>query len=413
MLSEIRPVLFFAAMLLGTASGQVPYPTPAPQVGGHRVNAEVVDSKGLPLRYAFLELRSQKQGETGVRAAADADGKVVVPSMQQGTYLLSVGAGGFIDLSRTIEIDGDKDLGRIALDADPNVLHASTSVIGFSPAESDAAAAPVKVITTPRVIRGRIESSVVSGRRLMVQLSCSAKPPGMNERPQRDVALAPVDAAGSFEISVPRCSGVEFAHLELRFSLKDEHGGTVALLLPKLTPQGYYQSKIGIWFPLKPWMEQSSLHEAMFFPEFTDNRPLQARISISPFRDRFVDGETIFLNYKLTNTANEVLALSSASFESDFAWIISDDHGKRVPLRLFRDRTGEPLDGNQPVTRSIIFPGESETGMVNMSLLFNLTAPGTYHVLASRIVRRPELPGEEQVTSAESTFVIVARTHPN
>ena len=45
----------------------------------------------------------------------------------------------------------------------------------------------------------------------------------------------------------------------------------------------------------------------------------------------------------------------------------------------------------------------------NIGVLFALTSPGTYHVVARRIVRRLEVLGEEQIASVPSTFVIVAK----
>jgi hypothetical protein len=413
MTAEVRSVLFVAAILFGTVSGQIPQSAPTQHVVEHSVKAEVVDSKSQPLRFAFLEMRSQEQGETGVRAAADPGGKVVIPSVQPGRYELSIGAQGLITLSRAMEIDGDEDLGRIVLDADPNVLPASASMIAFGPVESDAPVPSIKSITPLRVFRGSIDSSVVVGKRLRIQVSCSVRLPGMNQRPQRDVALAPVDTSGSFEIPVPRCFGMELAHRELRFSLKDEHDRIIAFLLPLMTPQGYYQSRSGIWLPLKPMMEQSPFNVATFYPEYTDNRSLQATLSIRPDVDRYRAGETIFMNYTLTNTSDEVLLVRYSAWSSDLTWTILDEHGERVPFRLLFDRSGEPFGGGEATRSEVIFPSQSVGGGVNISFLFDLASPGTYRVVARRIVRRPELPGEEQITSSESTFVIVARTPPN
>jgi len=331
----------------------------------------------------------------------------MIPSVQSGKYELSVEAAGFNSLSRTIEIDSDQDLGRIVMDADPNVMRGSSLCCGsiLISTQTENQATPVPVGTPPLVVRGQIEnSSLVTGKRLTVQLSCSEQPPGMPQRPQTEVDRVSIDTGGFFEAAVPACSDDMLAHRELRFSLKDEDGATVALLVPKMTLEGYYQSKIGIWLPLKPLDEQRPVHEAAFFPEFTDNRPLQAKISVSPYKDRYVAGEDVFLSATLTNTSEEVLAIPSTAFESDFAWIITDDHGKRVPFHLFLDRTGEPSESRQP-TR-ILFPGESETYVVNIGLAFTLNSPGTYQVLARRTVRRFEISGEEQITSSQSAFVI-------
>jgi hypothetical protein len=191
--------------------------------------------------------------------------------------------------------------------------------------------------------------------------------------------------------------------------LKDESGVTIALLLPKTTFEGYYQSRIGIWFPLKPFGEEDPVHEATFFPEFTDGRPLQATISVSQ-RDPFVVGERVsLLNATLTNTSEEVLEIPSVGFDGDFDWIISDENGKRVPFHLFKDRTSESSGGRKAQRSRLLFPGESETSYVNIGLLFALNSPGTYHVVARRIVRRLEVLGEEQIASAPSTFVVVAK----
>lgn len=382
------------------------------------VKAHVVDANGVPVKSAFLELRPEGQNKAGVRAAASFAGSVVIPSLLPGKYDLSIEAGGFNTLSQTVEIDGDKDLGRIAMDADPNILRVSPARdVTWVPPEEATEVRPVPVSTMMLTFRGRIEpSSVVSGKRLTVQVSCSEQRPGMPERPQHKVSLRiAVSDAGVFEGLVPTCTGDTLAHRELRFLLKDENNVTIALLLPKTGPEGYYQSRIGIWLPLKPFVEQFA-HVATFFPEFTDGRPLQGTLSVSPWSinpgpwssDPFVVGENVFLNARLTNTSEEVLEIPSVGFESDIDWIISDDTGKRVPFHLFKDRTSESSGGRKALRSHLLFPGESETSMVNISLLFSLTSPGTYHVVARRIVRRLEVPGEEQITSAPSTFVIVA-----
>jgi len=197
------------------------------------------------------------------------------------------------------------------------------------------------------------------------------------------------------------------AHRELRLSLQDKHGLTIALLVPKRTLDGYNQSKIGIWLPLTPEVEETPVHEATFIPEFTDNGPLQATLSVSAFKDAFEIGETVFLNTTLTNTSEEVLDVQWPGFSSELDWIISDQEGKRVPLRLSKDRI-EEFPGDRRAPRScLLFPRESLRSTLNMSVLFILTSPGTYHVVARQIVRRCELAGQQQIASQESTFVIV------
>lgn len=94
-MSEIRPVMFFAAVLVSTAFGQIPHTAPTQQTVGHYIKAEIVDSNGLPLRSAFLELRPEESRQAGVRAAASLEGRIVIPSVQRGWYNLSVEAGGF------------------------------------------------------------------------------------------------------------------------------------------------------------------------------------------------------------------------------------------------------------------------------------------------------------------------------
>lgn len=77
----------------------------------------------MPVRFAFLELRPERPDGAGMRASASNKGIAVIPSIQPGRYELSVEAGGFYNLSRTIEIDGDVDLGRIRMDADQSSLN--------------------------------------------------------------------------------------------------------------------------------------------------------------------------------------------------------------------------------------------------------------------------------------------------
>ncbi len=374
------------------------------KIENHSVRAEVFDSKGAPLPFAFLELRPRITGEVGARAGTDSAGGVSIPSIQPGCYELSVEAGGFMILARTITIDGDKDLGRIVMDADPNVMWGSSGAIVGNPPEPALDIPPVPVpFNTPPLIRGQIQSASLAGRRrLTAQLSCSEQLPQKPERPQWEVARLPVDDTGRFEGPVPPCPGEMLAHWELRFSLKDEHGATIALLLPGA---GIDQSKIGVWLPLTMPFEPAPVRDVTFFPEFTDNRPLQATLSLSPPGRAFHVGQMVLLNLILTNTSDEVIDVSSSI--EDINWIISDDHDQRVAYRLFRDRTANPSRGNQTLRSVLLFPGESQTAGINVSLKFDLTAPGTYHAVARRDVRRFEIPGEEQITSAATAFVIL------
>src|SRR5579871_97773 len=361
-------VVFTMIGIFGIASGQVQQ-FPNSQAS---VEAEIVDAKGVPVTFATLELRPDGQNKAGVRVGTSPKGRVVIPSLEPGKYDLSIEARGFKTLSQKIEIAGDKDLGRIAMDADPNVLKVSGHVAIKVFPENATHMPPAPVATIPLTFRGHIESSsVLSEKRLTVQVSCSEQRPGMPERPQREVARIPLTLAGVFEDLVPPCSGDRLAHRELRFSLKDENDATIALLLPKSGLEGYYQSRIGIWLPLKPFVEEYA-HEATFFPEFTDNRPLRATLSVSQ-RDPFEAGEqTSLLIVTLTNTSEEVLEIPSVGFLDDIDWIISDDNGKRVPYHLFMDRTSESSAGRKSECSTLLFPGQSQTSYVNIGLLFTL-----------------------------------------
>jgi hypothetical protein len=397
-----RPALALAAIIfILSASGQGLRPS--------TVRAEVVDSSGAPVRFAFLQLRPQKQDEVGLRVAASAAGIVSLPAVQPGRYELTVEAGGFNTLSETIDIEGDKDLGHVVMDADPTVLHVSAGSL-IDPDEDSSPAHPTDlgVITVqasmPLMFRGRIEPSyLASGGRSAVQLACFEQRPGMPLQPKGDKSRISVNDAGVFETAVPICTGDKLAYRELRFSLQDEGSLTTAILIPKMEPHGYYQSRTGISLPLKPLVDQIPVHEATFFPEFTDNRALQARVSIGPWKDHFVAGETVYLSGTLTNTSDEVLAVPSTYVFSDVSWRISDDSGKEVPSRE------QPENGGAAPRVDLLFPGQSETFMVNVSFLFSFSSAGTYHVVARPLVRRPDFPGAEQTTSAESTFVITEK----
>ena len=375
------------------------------------IRAEVVGAGVQPLRYGALELQSQEHQEVSLRANITKTGGVAI-LVRPGKYNLSVKAGGVLTLSEEIDIDSDKNLGSIVMDTDPNVIMAPSAVCCNGSAigqEPDASMIPLSKPTW--TLRGRIEpASLFSGNHLWVQLSCSEKLPGMPERPQFDVARFPLDGTNAFAIPVPPCSGATLAHRELRAALKDEDGKTVALLLPRATASGYYQSKIGIWLPLKPVIE-ATLHEATFIPEFTDNRPLRANLSIKPVNGPFRVGEMVFLQATLTNTSDEALTTSLSSSEplSELAWNITDDTGQAVPFHLLRDRTEEPLRTHSMDRSHLLFPGESETYGVNVGFLFDLTSPGTYHAVVRKVVRRPEVPGEEQISSEPSVFVIVGK----
>src|SRR5437763_1003569 len=68
---------------------------------------------------------------------------------------------------------------------------------------------------------------------------------------QTDLGLVAVDDTGAFQMPIPECSNDRLAHRELRCALKNEAGQTLALLLPKMTANGFYQSRFGVWLPVK------------------------------------------------------------------------------------------------------------------------------------------------------------------
>ena len=370
------------------------------------VKVDLVGSDGAPIQLAFMELRAEGHNE-GIRVSGDSSGRIVA-STAAGRYDLTIEAAGFNNLSRAISINRYVDLGRIVMDADPNIIHAgSESICCFDPLDSSPKKdepQTVAIGSNPVLFRGRIRpTSAFIGKALVTQVSCSEQQPTLPQRPPIDRIRVPVGADGHFEFGVPACSGDVLAHRELRFSLRNEDGATVALLLPKMTADGYNQSRFGIWLPVKPSIPQMPSQEATFYPEFTDNRPLHATITVGAGITSSAGPP--FLRATLTNTSEEVLSVSPLYFVDDYTWIISDDHGQRVPFRLFMDRSGEPPDQKAPRSR-FLFPGESQTYEVNIGLLFTFSSSGTYHVVAKRVIRRPEVLGEEQVTSPEATFVI-------
>jgi hypothetical protein len=337
-------------------------------------------------------------------AIAGSDGKVILRSVRPGAYSLSIQAGRFYYLSRKITINNDIDLGRILLVPDPDILPGR--IAGPPPLSTVEESRFYNKDDYPRSIRGRIKpASFFTGRRLMVQLSCSVRLPGLPERPPIDVTMVPVDETGGFVAPVPECSEDLLAHREIRFCLKNKEKRIVALMLPKLTGSGYYQSRFGIWLPVKS-VSPEETQEGEFALEYTDNRPLQASISVT-------SSSWGGLLVILTNTSDEVIAVRPAEtdFFSDPDWIILDEHGGRVPLRLFRDRTREQTEERLGAQR-FLFPGESETYDVNIRLEFELNAPGTYRAIARRIIGRPELPGVQVIVSPQSTFVITSEKRP-
>ena len=407
MMAPIPLRCLLATVLLTAAYGQVrPTPesavTPATKLK-YSLKGEFLGKDGAPVRSVVLGIRPNAPSEVGFQVDGDANGRVAA-LLDPGLYFLTIEAAGCNNVSRTLTLSGDFDLGRVVLDTDPNIVYSSSICCLFD--LGDKPPGPTTLPATPTVLRGQIQPfSVFQGRRLTVQISCSVQLPGQPQRPPMDVARASVDSDGSFTAAVPACADETLSHRELRFSLKEEDGATLALLLPKMTVQGYYQSRFGIWLPVKPFLEETLQH-ATFAPELLDNRPLEATISVSG--PSFPAGNSIFLNARLTNTSQEVLSIQSLDFVSGYDWLISDEHGNQVPLHLFRDRTGESEDRKMPRSH-FLFPGESETDSVNISLLFSFASPGTYHVLARRVVRRPEVLGEQQISSSEYTFVIAGK----
>lgn len=170
---------------------------------------DLVALDGAPIQYAFMELRPAGSNK-GIRVSGDLNGHIVA-STPAGRYSLTIEAGGFNNLSRTITITQDVDLGRIVMNVDPNVVPAGPSALLLdlrdpSPKQDK----PQTVVTgsNPEVFRGRIQpASAIQGSRLEVQVSCSEQPPGLPQRPQIDIGRVPLDGSGAFELEVPLCSG--------------------------------------------------------------------------------------------------------------------------------------------------------------------------------------------------------------
>jgi hypothetical protein len=406
MASSNQCFIAFSILLLGATSGQSNPGAPTvdgaqSETEGYSVQADVKLSDSGQTQPSMIELRPKGGGRSSI-AVADSTGRVVVKSVSPGTYDLAIEAVGFNTLSRTIRIAGDIDLGRVVMDPDPNILHTHSHGLesGFTPNRI----IDHKPDLRPSSLRGRITPAPLSsGKRLAVQLSCSEQMPGLPQRPQTDLGLIAVDDTGAFQTPIPECSNDRLAHRELRFALQNQAGQTLALLLPKMAANGFHQSRFGVWLPVKPVLPDLQ-NEAVLAPEFTDNRPLQAKISVT-------SSSWGGLQATLTNTSDEVIAVRPADFFSDLDWIILDEHGERVPFRLFRDRTGEQTE-ERLLRNRLLFPGESEAFDVNIKLQFELDAPGAYRAVARRIIRRPELPGEQQIVSPEFTFVIAPPKRP-
>jgi hypothetical protein len=129
-------IVFAALLLFLSASAQIrdssgpPTPeAPQRQTDGYYVRCEVAGPDRHPVRGGFVELRLLGDGEPTARSPISLTGSTTIPSIQPGQYDLSFEAGGFLTVSRTIKIDGDKDLGRIVLDVDPDVLYASSGAL--------------------------------------------------------------------------------------------------------------------------------------------------------------------------------------------------------------------------------------------------------------------------------------------
>ena len=98
------------------------------------------------------------------------------------------------------------------------------------------------------------------------------------------------------------------------------------------------------------------------------------------------------------NASEEVLEIPSG-FDVGLDWILWDNHGKRVPFKLFRDRTADTSGGRREGRSRLLLSGDRENYyMPDISRLSPLTSPGTYHVVVRRIVRRLEVSGERQIT---------------
>jgi hypothetical protein len=388
---------FWVALLTTASFGQgkaTSTQTAQTETGTFSIQVEVIGQTGTAIETAVLALRSS-DGDESV-ALVDSSGRAILSSIRQGRYEVTVEAAGFKNLSRTITITKSVDLGRIPMERDPDILHVHSH--GEPPVNplilrEESARQPS--------IRGRIlPSAFFTGKSLTVQLSCSEQRPGEPQRPPMDREQASVDDTGSFLAPVPECLNGTLAHREIRFSLKDSSGHTVAFLLPH---HGYQQSRFGIWLPVKAYIIPTA-SERSFYMEFADNHVLTASIALA-------STSYGFLQATLTNTSDEVLAVSQGLGLEDYDWIISDARGNRVPFRLFRDRMGEQIP-REPPRRRFLFPGDRETEVVNIGLLFRLESPGTYRAVARRIIERPELPGREQITSPEITFVVDPQKRP-
>ncbi len=245
---------------------------------GYAIHVSLV---GSGLQYGSLELRRRGSDAGEVRAVTSA-WELKLSGVTPGAYDLYISAPGFNNLTQTITINRDIDLGRIFMDRDPTIrfFAGSGSFLHVpDPRKQVEQTSKVEAGEQLRTVRGRIQAaSFFEAKPLTVQVSCAAKAPALPPSPQVDLSLVVVDDTGSFEVANPDCSGESLAHRELRFSVRDVTGKTVALLLPMDTMNEYRHSKCGLWLPLAPLVPGLPTYEAIFEQQLTDSCPMDSEL---------------------------------------------------------------------------------------------------------------------------------------
>lgn len=134
--------------------------------------------------------------------------------------------------------------------------------------------------------------------------------------------------------------------------------------------------------------------------------PPPISLFIEPTQGAIHTGSRVELKLTLTNTSPLQITIRDTNRWCDYGLEVRDSRGRPVPETAYK--RGLECGSHVSVGRKVIQilkPGESYEDTMFINQLYDLTAPGTYFILASRVIPR-EL-GTGRVNSNMATVAIV------
>lgn len=129
---------------------------------------------------------------------------------------------------------------------------------------------------------------------------------------------------------------------------------------------------------------------------------LSARIENKQFKL----GEPIVLNLTIRNITKQVLYLTETNPYSDYQLIVKSERGERVRLTEFGQRSSNNKEDFRVIGVKVK-PGEERHDSIEATRLYNMTVPGTYTMIARRVIRsRKGRESAEVVSNVVNVLVV-------